>query len=181
VAFVIVLAIVTHGALDTAERRVTLPLLIAVCILSLVAGASRLAPGIPSFFMAGKWAGISVHEQSRHMAALAQPHGTSGALRIATLWPVYALEGDASIYPEFAGGPFVYRIANHIPAADRRYFRTTSEAGLAAFLDRSPPSAVIVRTGTRLDGPFRDYALARGYHPYPIKSSDQLELYVRQR
>lgn len=176
VAFVIVLVIVTHARLDGRERRLALPLMAAVVALSMVAGASRLVPGIPAFFMPHKWTGLVVHDEAR--AALDQIGGTA-APRVATLWPIHALEGGGTIYPEFAAGPFVYRIADYIPAADRRHFRTTSASQIPAFLDADPPQAIIVKNNGRSDGELRDYAIANGYRPVPLDRSGELRLLVR--
>src|SRR3546814_19999560 len=110
-----------------------------VVALSMVAGASRLVPGIPAFFMPHKWTGIVVHDEAR--AALGQIGGTA-APRVATLWPIHALEGGGTIYPEFAAGPFVYRIADHIQAADRRHSRTTPTSRTPPFLSADPPPPI---------------------------------------
>src|SRR3546814_13573777 len=75
----------------------------------------------------------------------------TAAPRVATLWPIHALEGGGTIYPEFAAGPFGYRIADHIPAADRRNFRTTSASRLPAFRDEEPPHAITVKKTVRPD------------------------------
>src|SRR3546814_2734091 len=100
--------------------RSALPLVASVGALSMWARPSRLVPGIPAFVMPHKWTGVVVHEEAR--AALDQIGGTA-APRVATLWPIHALEGGGTIYPEFAAGPFVYRISDHIPAADRQIGR----------------------------------------------------------
>src|SRR3546814_15198295 len=65
-----------------------------VVALSMVAGASRLVPGIPAFFMPHKWTGVVVHDEAR--AALEQIGGTA-APRVATPWPIHALEGGRSV------------------------------------------------------------------------------------
>src|SRR3546814_8534041 len=80
---------------------------------------------------------------------------------------------------EFAAGPFVYRIADHIPAADRRHFRTTSASRLPAFLDADPPQAIIVKNNGRSDGELRDYAIANGYRPVAPDRSGELSVLVR--
>src|SRR3546814_1790486 len=81
VAFVIVLVIVTHAGLDERERRLALPLMATVVALSMVAGASRLVPGIPAFFMPHKWTGVVVHDEAR--AALDQIGGTADRKSVA--------------------------------------------------------------------------------------------------
>ena len=66
-------------------------------------------------------------------------------------------------YPEFAAGPFVYRVAGFIPAGERAAYRTTSAAELTRFLDARRPVAILTGDEPALDPPFEAYAHARGY------------------
>src|SRR3546814_18299034 len=78
----------------SSDLRRSLPLMATVVALSMVAGASRLVPGIPAFFMPHKWTGVVVHDEAR--AALDQIGGTA-APRVETRWPLPALAiGHAS-------------------------------------------------------------------------------------
>ncbi len=178
IAFIIVLAVLLYGQLDGDGRKIAAPLLATVAILSVAGGVSRLLPGIHALFMPKKWEGVLVHEQARQMAATIG--AASRRTRIATLSPIYPLEAGFAIYPEFAAGPFLYRVADLIPSADRRYFRTTSESGLPAFLDADPPTAIIVGDEGKLDLAFFDYARSRGYRATtPRGTSGQLRLFIQ--
>ena len=89
-----------------------------------------------------------------------------------------------AIYPELAAGPFVYRVARYIPQSDRKYYRTTSESGLYAFLDADPPAAVLTGEEGPLDRNFETWAAARGYRLVSGPTSKEWEgfhLYVRPR
>src|SRR3546814_12774422 len=117
VAFVIVLVIVTHAGLDERERRLALPLMATVVALSMVAGAYRLVPGIPAFFMPHKWTGVVVHDEAR--AALDQICGTD-APRVATHRVIHAQDGGGQTYPEIEDEPLVHRAAAPIPSNEKR-------------------------------------------------------------
>src|SRR3546814_13579968 len=92
-----------------------------VVALSMVAGASRLVPGIPAFFMPHKWTGVVVHDEAR--AALDQLGGQA-APGVATSWPMHARAGGGTNYPAFAAGPSVYHIPAYTTAGDPRSLRT---------------------------------------------------------
>ena len=102
--------------------------------------------------------------------------------RIATLTPVWALDAGYSIYPEFAAGQFVYRVAPYIPPEDRPFYRTTSPASLTSFLDADPPAAVLVNRAEPMEADLAAYALSRGYRPAGPSGEDRpFDLYVAPR
>lgn len=158
IAFTIVLAAMLLGP---AARKLATPLLLTVALLSLASGASRLALGVAAAAKPGKWEGIHLHKQARQVADSLDP--VPHERKIATLSPIYALEAGFSIYPEFAAGPFLYRVADHLLPGDRRYFRTASPAKLMEFLETDPPLAIIAGQEGQLDQGFYDYAAKHGY------------------
>ena len=181
VAFIIVALLVAAGRLNRAERAYAAPLLLAVAILAVAGSVSRLLPELPRLANPAKLAAVRLHRES---SDLLQGAGLRPGDKVATLAPVYALEAGMAIYPELAAGPFVYRVAPYIPASDRKYYRTTSESGLHAFLDADPPAAVLTGDEGPLDRNFEAWAIARGYrHVSGPKSKDWegFRLYLRPR
>lgn len=160
-AFLIVLAALLYARLDMDKREAARPLLMALMVLALVTGASRLAADAGKILRPSKWTGISVHRLAADMAIEIRSAGGNG--KVATLSPVYPLEAGLKIYPEFAAGPFMYRTADLIKPADRKYFRLVSETGLPAFLDADPPAAILVGLEGVQDNGLRSYAMTRGY------------------
>lgn len=159
--FVIVAILVMFARLDQAERSQAVPVLLAIGLLALVGSASRILPGLADLARPSAWSGVRTHREARALAQLAAlQHGE----RVATLSPILALEAGASIYPEFAAGQFVYRVADYIPPADRPLYRTTSQRALPAFLDANPPAAIIVNPAEPIEHSFLTYAQSRGYH-----------------
>src|SRR3546814_18602205 len=105
--------------------------------------------------------GLSVHETATRVGGLVRRHGGRG--KLATVSPVYALEGGLQVYPELAAGPFIYRTADLIPEQDRRHYRLVSEATLPALLAADPPAGILVGLEGAEDRGLRDYALTHGY------------------
>jgi hypothetical protein len=99
--------------------------------------------------------------------------------RVLTLAPIYALEGGAVIYPEFATGPFAWRVASLLSAEDRPRFHVVGAGDLAALLADAPARAIL--TGVEdddatLEQPLVAYAEAHGYVPVPLPDKSTLWL-----
>lgn len=175
--FVVVLAVLLHARLGPESRRLGGPVLAAAMILAIAGSASRLGPGLMTLVIPSKWEGVKIHKQAQHVV---QSQGKVFSGKIATLSPIYALEAGARIYPEFAAGPFLYRVADFIPLNDRRYFRTTSEKDLARFLDADPPSAIVTGEEGQLDNTFINYMKSRGFlPPRPITRDGSIVIFER--
>jgi 4-amino-4-deoxy-L-arabinose transferase-like glycosyltransferase len=103
------------------------------------------------------WRPLIVHDLGQQAAELSQ----GGA--VLTLAPLYPLEGGASIYPEFATGPFAWRTAPWLTPQERSTFKMISEEDLGGFLETQAPVAILVGFEPLLEEPLIDYALAHGY------------------
>lgn len=161
IAFGILLVALLFGRLPARSKTMTAPLLVGAALGTILVGSPRLLVHLPDLVRPERWTGNRVHAIGTTVAALttAQQLGN----RIATLAPIYALEGGLTIYPELAGGPFIYRVGDMIPAGDRRYYRLVSPTTLAPVLDAMPPAAILVGMEGALDDPFVAYAKRHGY------------------
>ncbi len=156
--------------------KILVPVMLAIAVTSLALGASRIAPGLMQFANPGKWESIAL---KREVAVAGQGAGLQPGARIATLTPLFALEGGYSIYPEFAAGQFVYRVAPYLPDDDSRYYRTTSPSGLEAFFDADPPAGILVNRAEPIEKALAEYAQSRGYIAYENQRvADGFDLYV---
>lgn len=182
IAFVIVLAVLLYARLGEDARKLAIPVLAAAVLLSAAGSASRLGPGLLTLIRPGKWEGVQIHKQGSRIEAALRAEGISPMqAKVATLSPIYALEAGVRIYPEFAAGPFLYRVADFIPSDDRRYFRTTSQAALASFLDRDPPAAIVTGEEGELDNGLINYAKNRGFSaPRTIAGDGAVVAFVRK-
>lgn len=174
--FAIVLLALLFGALAPAERRAAMPMAVGVALLTLLIDGPRLVTGLPALLKPGQWAGNQVH------AIAVQVAGAAHGRRVATLSPLYVLDGGGQVYDELAVGPFVYRVADMMKPSERRYWRLVSPKTLAARLDAEPPGAILVGAEGHLDDAFRTYARGHGYAEAPLVGGmtryGALQLYV---
>lgn len=176
VPFLILLVIVLAGMVQRDRQAILQSLLIVVALLGFVTGASRVVPGLLAFRDLGAWQAIAMNREVRKVGSEA---GLARDALVASLTPVLVLEGGYSIYPEFAAGQFVYRVAPYISAADRPLYRTTSPTELFVFLDRHPPDGILVNRGEPMEEALAQYARSRGYAPHHgPRVGDGFELYV---
>lgn len=176
VMFLIVLAVLAYGNLGVAQRSVATPILAAAILLALLGGLPRLGLGLSQSVRPGKWTGIELHNQARAIAKEIGPHPARA--RVMTLSPIIALEAGFSIYPEFAAGPFEYRVADLVPAEKRRYLHNVSPRTLPAFLDAGPPVAILTGLEGNLDAGLSAYARSHAYREIRVKGKLPLYLFV---
>lgn len=178
IPFLIVLMMLLHARLAPLDRAPAALLLVAVALLTLAAAAPRLMLDLPRLASPGKWTGLAMHREGERVRQALADAGLHG--RIATLSPIIPLEGGLPIYPEFASGPFVYRVADLIPPADRRWYRMVSARDLPAFLAVTPPDGILVGAEGALDAGFQNYATAHGYRRVDM-ADPALNLFIRQQ
>jgi len=142
----------------TARRARTLlfgSLLVIVTnsIIGLYKINDRLIPSTPA-----NWFPYRV----RNVGQRIRSHLTAGP--VLTLAPVYPLEGDLSIYPEFATGAFGWRSAPFASPELRRAMKLIAPDDLEVALRDRPPAAIF--TGVEeesLEKPFVAYARAHSF------------------
>ncbi|MET0309797.1 MAG: hypothetical protein ABW023_13905 [Sphingomonas sp.] len=168
IPFALMLIALLHGALDSWEQRMTRPFLIAALALAAFIGTPILLSTAPRIVDIARWTGFQVHRDATRMAQIARAKDQRGLM--ATLSPVYALEGNLDVYPSLAMGPFVYRASAWIPAEDRRHYRSlTSPATVGAMLESTPPIAILTGQEGALDAPLSAFAVANGYVAHGIR------------
>ena len=179
IPFLVLLFVVLADVAREDGRNAILPIMVAVALLGVLTGASRIVPGLMEFRKTSAWETLAL---KREVMKTADEAGLARGARVATLTPVFALEGGFSIYPEFAAGQFVFRVAPYISEADRAYYRTTSPTGLEAFLDADQPDGILVNRAEPIERALADYARSRGYETYTNTSVAQgFDLYVPAR
>ncbi|MBY9064104.1 hypothetical protein K7957_14270 [Sphingomonas yunnanensis] len=157
--FVAAAVILSYAAVPADTRPAATAALWAGAGICLLLLAPRLLAGVPDALRPARWTGVQVHADGERLRALVG----DGTAPVATLAPILPLEGGLAIYPEFANGPFVYRLAPYLAPADRRWFTTAAPATLDAFLAARPPSAIVTGWEPPFDPAFERYALAHGY------------------
>jgi hypothetical protein len=176
VPFLILLAIMLYGEIEEPLRRRLWPLTAGVAVLALALIVPRFLPGMSAIAHPARWTGSKIHAEGQRIGAELAARSERG--KVATLQPILPLEGGLPLYREFGAGPFVYRVADYLSPADRRYFTTTSPAALPAFLDADPPAAIVTGREAELDPAFVAYARSRGYAE--VATGDpQMQIFIR--
>jgi len=115
--------------------------LMVICTLVALFSYPVVLYRIPVALVPERWVPIEIHKVSKDIAGKLQ---TQGSKLILTLAPLLALEGGCDIYPELSAGAIIYRIADSLPAEDRRITHTAGPETLAESFEKNPPSAVIL-------------------------------------
>lgn len=116
-----------------------------------------------------EWFGVRVHEY----AACIKTHVPHG--KVLTLAPAFAIEAGLPTYPEFAIGPFAWRLAHLVEPEIRKRFHIVAPVDLEEFLAKEPPAAIL--TGVEeedLEVPLIEYAKAHGYERVQLKKNREL-------
>jgi hypothetical protein len=128
---------------------------------------------------------LQIHAAGQSIRREVTARGHAGG-RVATLGPVYAVEGGLDTYPEFISGPFLYRVGHLLDDYQRRTFVATDSSTVTPLLESDPPAAVLVGLYPRnsWERPMEQYAVAHGYELVPITGFVDgkragLRLYVR--
>lgn len=147
------------------DRRSAQIVLAAACATLLFFGAPRLLEPLPSLLHPGSWTAARADRDGRAIARIIADHGLEGA--VATLNPIYPLEGGLAVYPELATGPFAYRVADLTAPELLAHYRTTSPDRIEALLEAEPPMALLLGFDDALEAPMARFAAARGYRAVP--------------
>lgn len=130
--------------------------------------------GIFEFADLRRWVPIQAHAVGDAMRSV------SSAGPVLTLAPLFPLEAGLKIYPAFATGPFAWRTARFLTAAQRARYGFVGEEELGSLLAAQPPASIL--TGVekkKLEDPLVAYA---GQHHYrEIKLPGGLSLWVAPR
>ena len=87
---------------------------------------------------------------------------------VATLSPLYPLQAGLPLYPEFATGPFAWRVAGVISPELRASYVMAGPGDLARLFAARPPAAILTGFDPVLEAPLEDYARGHGYRPRPV-------------
>jgi hypothetical protein len=150
-----------YGALDPEARQNVQPAILAATIVVLIIAAPRLAQGLASIRHPERMTVLSTHNGGQRIAERLASAGVAG--KVATLAPIYPLEGGLEVYPELATGPFAYRTADITSPQLAKYYRMVSPSGITALFDADPPAAILVGFEEALEAPMLAYAKAHGY------------------
>lgn len=152
------------GARDWLERS-----WVGLAVLVTLLHGARLAHYLPRLATPSRWTALQAHQEGEKIraAVLAANRDVGPDARVATLFPLYAVESGMLPYSELSTGALLYRIADDVPRSTRAAVVATSPRTVFQLLERNPPAAVLVgfEREHRLEEPLDQYARAYGYHP----------------
>ena len=151
--------------LDPDARASVQPVLVAATLVALAMVSPRLVQHLGTVIHPERWTVMRVHADGVAMAKRIAAAGVSG--KVATLAPVYPLEGGLAVYPELATGPFAYRTAEITPPDIAAFYRMTSPTRVATLFNADPPAALLLGFDAALEEPMLAYAKKAGYVPVP--------------
>lgn len=149
------------ASLGPQMRTALNPAFVAATVVILLINGPRLAQSLPRLASPASWTVMRTHNYGVALASRLKELGVTG--KIATLAPVYPLEGQLDVYPEFSTGQFVYRVADITKPELLRYYRTTSPNKVEAFLAADPPAAILIGFDPELEAPMLRFAQSHGY------------------
>lgn len=168
-------------ALQPDERARVLPVLVAASVVVLVCELPRVAQFLPTATDPGRWTAVRIHDEGVELRQALDRRGVTG--KVATLSPLYPLEGGLDVYAELATGPFAYRSADFVAPESASYYRMTSPGRIAKVFDADPPAAFLLGLDQELERPMLEYANTHGYVRAPdVAIADRYgsrTLYVR--
>ncbi len=151
------------------QKTVLLSAYLLLAGLSVITGWSQY-PAWNRLLDISRWSSVRVHAIGLQIGGLAKPG------KILTLSPIYPVEGDLPIYPEFATGPFAWR-TGHLLTPDRRAaYGMVTQTELEVLLAQEPPAGVLVGVEGDLEEPLVDYARAHEYRSTQL--ADGLTLWL---
>lgn len=137
------------------------PILLSATLVVLAINAPRLGQYLGKATHPQQWTAMRVHAEGVAIAERMRAAGVSG--KVATLAPIYPLEGGLDVYAELATGPFVYRTADMTSPELAKYYKMTSPSTIEALFEKDPPAAFLLGFEEELEKPMRAYAESHGY------------------
>ncbi|MBO0663025.1 hypothetical protein LQ948_09515 [Jiella sp. MQZ9-1] len=136
---------------------------LAAAAAVLIGQGPRLMQDVATFLKPRDWTVFAVHRAGAAMADRLKAKGLDG--RVATIAPIYPLEGGLPVYAELATGPFLFRTADLVSPALARSYRMVTPEGVAALFAVEPPAAFLLGFEPAIEAPLRKFAESHGYRP----------------
>jgi hypothetical protein len=162
-----------------------LPWLAGAALVTMVLATPAYAAGLAILPFPSEWAPLKIHARGLLMADLAASgpdSGTSQAVErphILTLSPIDPLEGDATIDPRLATGPFAWRVAPLLTPDERARNGMVGPDELDELLAGDPPRALFAGLhddDADAEARLRSWVATHGYVAAPMPDEGTLYL-----
>jgi len=162
VPFVIILIPALYGVLPEERRKAAQVLLLCLIIVAGLYGGPQLYGNIDRLAAVNKWEPNRVHTEAQELRE------SIGKLqdddKVATLYPLYAVEAGLPVYKEFSSGTFLYHVGDLLGEEKRRRYVTTSPNTLADFFEQNPPKVLLLANLQSFDAPFYEFVENHDYY-----------------
>lgn len=165
----------------TINRKSSLQIILLIMVLfTLMSNAASLVESVKKLSDRSKWSGVHIHEMSVKIREILIENRLDPNGKVATLSPLFALEGGLSIYNELATGPFLYRVGDLLAPHQRVLFVATSPETVHRLLENDPPVAILTGYEGDLDDPLIKYAEENTYRKVDLAGFEGI-LLIRSR
>jgi hypothetical protein len=182
VPFAILTIVCLYTQLNPKGKIIAKRAMIFLTALTLIfgIGSERLYARLNTLLAPEQWKVVAVHQTAQNIRTYVDRISkTNPDAKIATLAPLYAVEGGLKIYNELSAGPFMYRIGDLMSSEKRAKVKGTSAKTIQTLFDRDPPVAILVGFEGDLDRPLIEYAVKNDYTKIEEKFDGGV-LYLRQ-
>ncbi|MFX0133345.1 MAG: hypothetical protein ACFFDN_06865 [Candidatus Hodarchaeota archaeon] len=174
--YVIILLSSWYRHLETLNKKLTNLMILCLIIASFLSSGEKLFDRLNQTFYANQWTSLKVHQIAKEIKSYIGKIDKNQ--KIATLYPLYALEGGLPIYKELSTGHFIFRLGELIPEDIVYKYCYVSSPNIYELLEKDPPKAILVETGK--DDSYKDFikfAEEKNYEKIQ-KDFDRMILYI---
>ncbi len=161
VPFVVILLAGLMGRWAVPSDRLLRQAITGLAVLTFVMGLTTSLRHLRRLPHPDEWTPISTRQAGQRLARVTSSAGAPG--RVATLAPIYPLEGGLEIYAELSTGPFLYRVGDLIENERRDRYTGSSPKSVRTLLAADPPDAILLGFEGKLEDPLAVFAQEHGY------------------
>lgn len=178
--FVIILIASWYSDLTTLNKKFVNILVICLIPVSLLGSGTPLLKYVNQIGNPNKWTSVNIHAVGEQLKSSIGP--ISKNQKVATLYPLYALEGGLPIYKELSTWTFIYRLGKLIPEAIRNNHSYVTALNVKELFEKDPPKAILIDSFVENQlfyKPFIEYAESNNYQKI-VTNFYEMTLYVQQ-
>jgi hypothetical protein len=175
--FTVILLANSYRHLTFNNKRIMNYLLTCLVLVSFLGSGTILFKHIGQIFNSAQWSSVVLHRNAEQLRASLQRNNEN--LKIATLYPLYALEANLPIYKELSTGSFLFRMGELLPENIIDKYGYVSSQNIFELLRKDPPRGILVDDYQNYDlyKSFIQFAEQYGYHKVQ-KNFQGMTLYI---
>lgn len=162
--FFVILISSLYSDLTTLNKKFVNILIACFILVSLLGSGTPLFKYVNQVFNPNKWPSVNIHSvgvQFKHTIGT-----VSKNQKVATLYPLYVLEGGLPIYKELSTWTFIYRLGELLPDKIRNNNSYITSYNVKELLEHDPPKAILIDffvENKLFYKPFIEYAESHNY------------------